>query len=101
LLATNLSTAPNGLRVYAVQRSDGRVTLTAFNLSLDHPIDLALDHRFDGKLLIRLAASSPSAKTGESLGNAAIGANGDWHATPKETASTSLHLPPASAAVIG
>jgi Glycosyl hydrolase family 79, N-terminal domain len=101
LLETNLSTAPDGLRIYAVQRADGRVTLTAFNLSLDHPIDLALDHRFDGKPLIRLAASSPSAKTGETLGNAAIGANGDWHGTPKETASSSLHLPPASAAVIG
>jgi Glycosyl hydrolase family 79, N-terminal domain len=101
LLETNLSTAPDGLRVYAVQRPDGRVTLTAFNLSLDHPIDLALDHRFDGKPLIRLAASSPSAKTGETLGNVGIGANGDWHATPKETANSSLHLPPASAALIG
>ena len=72
MLDTNLSTAPDGLRVYAVQRPDGRVTLTALNLSLEHPIDLAIDHKFSGKPLIRLQAPSPSAKSGETLGNAAI-----------------------------
>jgi hypothetical protein len=101
LLDANLSTAPDGLRVYAVQRADGRTTLTALNLSLDHPIDLSLGDRFKGKPLLRLEASSVSAKTGETLGGATIGAHGEWHATAKETASPRLHLPPATAVLIG
>jgi hypothetical protein len=100
LLDTNLSTVPDGLRVYAVQRAEGRVTLVALNLSLDHPIDLALDHRFTGKPLLRLEAPSPSAKSGETLGHAAITANGEWHATAHETATDHLHLPPATASLI-
>ena len=59
LLDTNLSTVPDGLRVYAVQRAAGRVTLIALNLSLEHPIDLALDHSFNGKPLLRLQAPTP------------------------------------------
>jgi hypothetical protein len=101
LLDANLSTAPDGLRVYAIQRADGRTTLTALNLSLDHPIDLSLDHRFAGKPLLRLQAPSASAKTAETLGGATIANNGDWHATAKETPNARLHLPPATAALIG
>ena len=100
LLEANLSTAPDGLRVYAVQHADGRVTLAALNLSLDHPIDLSIDHRFNGKPLLRLQAPGASAKSGETLGNAIIGANGEWHAASHETASERLRLAPASAALI-
>jgi hypothetical protein len=100
LLEANLSTAPDGLRVYAVQHADGRVTLAALNLSLDHPIDLSIEHRFNGKPLLRLQAPGASAKSGETLGNAIIGANGEWHAASHETASARLHLAPASAALI-
>jgi hypothetical protein len=100
LLETSLSTAPDGLRVYAVQRADGHVALTALNLSLEHPIDLALDHRFAGMRLIRLEAPSAAAKTGETLGGAAIGADGDWHANSHETGGARLHLPVASGALI-
>jgi hypothetical protein len=100
LLETSLSTAPDGLRVYAVQRADGRVTLTALNLSLDHPIDLALDNKLAGKQLIRLEAPGAGAKTGETLGGAAIGADGGWHGHSHETAGASLHLPPASGALV-
>ena len=100
LLDTNLSTVPDGLRVYAVQRAAGRVTLIALNLSLEHPIDLALDHSFTGKPLLRLQAPNPSAKSGETLGNAAIGTNGEWHASAHETAGDHLRLPPASAVLI-
>jgi hypothetical protein len=100
LLETSLSTAPDGLRVYAVQRADGHVTLTALNLSVDHAIDLALDHKLAGMQLIRLEAPSAAAKTGETLGGAAIGANGDWHASSHETGGGRLHLPVASGALI-
>jgi hypothetical protein len=98
LLDTNLSTAPDGLRVYAVQRGDGRVALTAFNLSLEHPIDL--DHKLTGMRLIRLEAPTATAKTGETLGGAAIAADGEWHASSHEAAGARLHLPPASGALV-
>jgi hypothetical protein len=100
LLDTTLSTAPDGLRVYAVQRPDGHVNLTALNLSLEHPIDLTLDHRLNGMRLVRLKAPNPAAKTGEMLGDATIGADGGWHANSHETVGSGLHLPPASAALI-
>ncbi len=100
LLETNLSTAPDGLRVYAVQRADAHVVTTALNLSLEHPIDLTLDHKLSGMRLIRLKAPNAAAKTGETLGDARIEANGGWHANSRETAGASLHLPPASAALI-
>jgi hypothetical protein len=100
LLETNLSTAPDGLRVYAVQRADGHITLTALNLSLEHPIDLALEHKLAGMRLIRLEAPSATAKTDERLGGAAIAADGDWQANSHETASARLHLPVASGALI-
>jgi hypothetical protein len=100
LLDTTLSTAPDGLRVYAVQRPDGHVNLAALNLSLEHPIDLTLDHKLNGMHLIRLKAPSPAAKTAETLGDVTIGADGSWHANSHETAGSGLHLPPASAALI-
>jgi hypothetical protein len=100
LLDTTLSTAPDGLRVYAVQRTDGRVTLAALNLSLEHPIDLTLDHKFAGMQLIRLRAPSPAAKKDETLGDAAIAADGSWRANSHETAGSNLHLPPASGALL-
>jgi hypothetical protein len=100
LLETNLSTAPDGLRVYAVQRADGHVVTTALNLSLEHPIDLTLDHKLSGMRLIRLQAPNAAAKTGETLGDARIEANGGWHANSHETTGAGLHLPPASAALI-
>jgi hypothetical protein len=100
MLETNLSTAPDGLRVYAVQRADGHVATTALNLSLEHPIDLTLDHKLSGMRLIRLKALNAAAKTGETLGDARIEADGRWHANSHETASASLHLPPATAALI-
>jgi hypothetical protein len=100
LLDTTLSTAPDGLRVYAVQRPDGHVNLAALNLSLEHPIDLTLDHKLNGMQLIRLKAPSPAAKTGQTLGDVTIGADGSWHANSHETAGSGLHLPPASAALI-
>jgi Glycosyl hydrolase family 79, N-terminal domain len=100
LLETNLSTAPDGLRVYAVQRADGHVSLTALNLSLEHPIDLTLDHKWSGMQLIRLKAPDPGAKAGETLGDAAIGADGSWHASSHETVGAGLHLPPASGALV-
>jgi hypothetical protein len=50
--------------------------------------------------LIRLEAPKATAKTGERLGGAAIAADGDWHANSHETAGASLHLPPASGALI-
>jgi hypothetical protein len=100
LLETSLSTAPDGLRVYAVQRADGHVTLTALNLSLDHPIDLALDHKLAGMQLIRLEAPNAATKTGETLGGAAIGADGGWHAHSHETAGARLHLPVASGVLV-
>jgi Glycosyl hydrolase family 79, N-terminal domain len=100
LLDTNLSTAPDGLRVYAVQRADGHVTLTALNLSLDHPIELALEQRLTGKSLIRLKAPGATAKTGEMLGDATIGADGGWRMNSHETTSARLQLPPASGALI-
>ena len=100
LLDTSLSTAPDGLRVYAVQRADGHVTLTALNLSLDHPIELALEQRLTGKSLIRLKAPGATAKTGETLGDATIGADGGWHTNSHETTGTRLQLPPASGALI-
>ncbi|MGB9416136.1 MAG: hypothetical protein WCB58_07445, partial [Acidobacteriaceae bacterium] len=95
-----LSTAPDGLRVYAVQKPDGRVTLTALNLSLDHPIELALEQRLTGKQLIRLRAPSATAKTGETLADAAIGADGARHANSHESTGARLQLPAASAALI-
>jgi hypothetical protein len=100
LLDTSLSTAPDGLRVYAVQKPDGHVTLTALNLSLNHPIELALEPRLAGKPLIRLRAPNAAAKTGETLGDAAIGSDGGWHANSHETTSASLQLPAASGALI-
>jgi hypothetical protein len=100
MLETNLSTAPDGLRVYAVQRADGHVVTTALNLSLEHPIDLTLDHKLSGMRLIRLKAPNAAAKTGETLGDATIEPNGGWHANSHETTGAGLHLPPASAALI-
>jgi hypothetical protein len=100
LLDASLSTAPDGLRVYAVQKPGGHVTLTALNLSLEHPIELALDQSLAGKSLIRLQAPSAAAKTGETLGDAAIGANGGWHAKSHETAGERLQLPAASGALV-
>jgi hypothetical protein len=105
LLETTLSTAPDGLRVYAVQRgaaqrSGGRLALIALNLNLNHPIDLALDHKLAGMQLIRLQAPGAAAKTGETLGDATIGADGAWHANSHETAGGRLHLPVASGALI-
>jgi hypothetical protein len=100
LLDVSLSTAPDGLRVYAVQKPDGHVTLTALNLSLDHPIELALDPRFPGKPLIRLKAPNAAAKTGETLGDAVIGVDGGWHADSHETAGARLQLPAASGALV-
>ena len=76
------------------------LTLTALNLSLEHPIDLALDHKLAGMRLIRLKAPNATAKTGETLGDAAIAADGGWHANSHETAGARLHLPPASGALI-
>jgi hypothetical protein len=95
-----LSTAPDGLRVYAVQKSDGRMTLTALNLSLEHPIELTLDQRLTGKQMIRLKAPNAAAKTGETLGDAAIETEGGWHAKSHETTGERLQLPPASGALI-
>jgi hypothetical protein len=100
MLETNLSTAPDGLRVYAVQRADGHVVTTALNLSLEHPIDLTLDHKLSGLRLIRLKAPNAAAKTGETLGDARIEADGAWHANSHETTGAGLRLPPASAALI-
>ena len=100
MLEKNLSTAPDGLRVYAVQRADGHVVTTALNLSLEHPIDLTLDHKLSGMRLIRLQAPNAAAKTGETLGDATIEPNGGWHANSHETTGAGLHLPPASAALI-
>ena len=100
LVDTSLSTAPDGLRVYAVQRADGHLTLTALNLSLDHPIELALEQRLTGKPLLRLKAPSATAKTGEMLGDTAIGADGAWHANSHESTGARLQLPAASAALI-
>jgi hypothetical protein len=88
------------LRVYAVQRADGHLAVTAFNLSLEHPIDLTLDHKLAGMRLVRLAAPNPAVKTGETLGDSAIGRDGSWHANSHESAGASLHLPPASGALI-
>jgi Glycosyl hydrolase family 79, N-terminal domain len=100
LLDTSLSTAPDGLRVYAVQKPDGRVTLTALNLSLEHPIELTLEQRLTGKPLIRLKAPNVAAKTGETLGDAVIGSDGGWHANSHETSSARLQLPAASGALV-
>jgi hypothetical protein len=50
--------------------------------------------------LIRLGAANATAKTGETLGGAAIAADGDWHASAHETAGARVHLPPASGALI-
>jgi hypothetical protein len=100
LLDTSLSTAPDGLRVYAVQKPDGHVTLTTLNLNLDHPIELALDQRLTGKSLIRLQAPNAAAKMGETLGSATIGSDGGWHANSHETAAEHLQLPAASGALI-
>jgi hypothetical protein len=100
LLDTTLSTAPDGLRVYAVQKPDGHVTLTALNLSLEHPIELTLDQRLTGKQMIRLKAPNAAAKTGETLGDAAIETEGGWHAKSHETTGERLQLPPASGALI-
>jgi hypothetical protein len=100
LLDTSLSTAPDGLRVYAVQMPGGHVTMTALNLSLEHPIELALDQRLKGKSLIRLKAPSANAKTGETLGGASIGAEGGWHAKSHEVAGERLQLPAASGALV-
>jgi hypothetical protein len=100
LLDISLSTAPDGLRVYAVEKPGGHVTLTALNLSLEHPIELALDQRLTGKSLIRLRAPGAAAKTGETLGDAAIGADGGWHAKSHEIAGARLQLPAASGALV-
>jgi hypothetical protein len=100
LLDTSLSTAPDGLRVYAVQMPGGHVTMAALNLSLEHPIELALDQRLKGKSLIRLKAPSANAKTGETLGGASIGAEGGWHAKSHEVAGERLQLPAASGALV-
>ena len=100
LVDTSLSTAPDGLRVYAVQRADGHLTLTALNLSLDHPIELALEQRLTGKPLLRLKAPSAAAQTDETLGDAAIQEDGGWQAKSHETTGGRLQLPAASAALI-
>lgn len=100
LLEANLSTAPDGLRAYAVQRADGKVALIALNLSLEHPIELALEHRFAGKPVIRLRAPNAAAKSGETLGDATIAADGGWHASAHETAGERLQLPAASGALL-
>ena len=100
LLETTLSTAPDGLRVYAVRNADGHLKILALNLSLEHPIDLALDRKLAGMQLIRLNAPNPAAKTGETLGDAAIESDGSWHPSSHETAGERQHLPPASAALI-
>lgn len=100
LLETTLSTAPDGLRVYAVQRAEGHAALIALNLSLDHSIDLALDHKLAGMRLIRLQAPDAAAKTGETFADAKIGADGAWHPNSHEMAGARLHLPVASGALI-
>jgi hypothetical protein len=50
--------------------------------------------------LIRLEAPNAAAKTGETLGGAAIGADGGWHANSHEMAGARLHLAPASGVLI-
>lgn len=100
LLETNLSTVPDGLRVYAVQRTDGRISLIVLNLSLEHPIDIVPGDRFKGKQVIRLKGSSASAKSGETLGEMSIAADGAWHSASREQAGEHLNLPPASGALI-
>jgi hypothetical protein len=59
-----------------------------------------LDQSLTGKSLIRLQAPSAAAKTGETLGDAAIGAHGGWHAKSHETAGERLQLPAASGALV-
>lgn len=100
LLEANLSTAPDGLRVYAVQRPDGRVALIALNLSLEHPIDIVPGQRFSGNPVIRLKAPSASSKSGETLGETSISAAGAWHMASHEQAGEHLILPPASGALV-
>lgn len=100
LLDANLSTVPDGLRVYAVQRTDGRLSLIALNLSLEHPIDIVPGPRFTGKPVIRLKAPSAAAKSGETLGEMSIAPDGAWHAATHEQAGERLNLPPASGALV-
>jgi hypothetical protein len=100
LLEASLSTVPDGLRVYAVQRTDGRVSLIALNLSLEHPIDIVPGDRFHGKQVIRLKAPNVSAKSGETLGEMSIAPDGAWHAASHEQAGDRLNLPPASGALV-
>jgi hypothetical protein len=100
LLDTTLSTAPDGLRVYAVRNPNGHLKIVALNLSLEHPIDLALDKKLAGMQLIRLKAPNPAVKTGETMGDAAMESDGGWHPSSHETAGERPHLPPTSAALI-
>ena len=50
--------------------------------------------------LIRLKASNPAVKTGETMGDAAMESDGSWRPTSHETAGERPHLPPASGALI-
>ncbi|HUA77789.1 MAG TPA: glycosyl hydrolase family 79 C-terminal domain-containing protein [Acetobacteraceae bacterium] len=88
------------LASYAIEGRDGRRRLALINMSPERTARVALAAAPDASLL-RLAAASPAATSGITLGGAEIANDGTWRPRPERPAAHgAIDLPPCNAVLI-